>query len=116
MNTCLVTRVSLAVLLGFIAPVAFIAGGSLFENTSKETAAGYVALILFSAVCQFLLARKGRGGFQPNWPVLACMIGALLVARALGVCVDWPQFVAAASGAVAAAVGRAVLSPKHVHV
>jgi hypothetical protein len=47
---------------------------------------------------------------------LAGMIGALLAARVLGFCHNWPQFVAAASGAVAGAVGCAFLSPKQLHV
>ncbi len=112
MNTSAIIRVSLAVVLGVLAPVAFIAGGSLFENTPRETLAGYVALTLSCAVCQFLLTRRGHGGFAPNWPILACMIGGLLAARALGMCPNWPQFVAAASGVLAGSVGRAVLSPK----
>ena len=120
MNTSLIMRVSFAVVLGILAPVAFIAGGSLFEvqgqNSMKETVAGYVALTLFCAVCQFLLTPRGRGGFRANWPILAGMISALLAARTLGFCPNWPQFVAAASGAVAGAVGRAVLSPKQLHI
>ena len=119
MNTSLIIRVSLAIVLGILAPVAFIAGGSLFEvqgrNLIRETVAGYVALTLFCAVCQFLLTRRGRGGFPADWPILACMISALLAARALGFCHNWPQFVAAASGAVAGAVVGAVLSPKQLH-
>ena len=115
MNTSLVIRVSLAVVLGFLAPVAFIAGGSLFENTPRETLAGYAALTLFCAVCQLLLARRGRGGFPVNWPILACMIGGLLAACALGLGLNWPQFVAAASGAVAGAVVGAVLGSKPLH-
>jgi drug/metabolite transporter (DMT)-like permease len=116
MNASFIIRVSLAVVLGLIAPIAFIVGGSLFENTSKEAPAGYIALALFCAVCQLLLGRKRRGGTPSNWPILAVMIGALLAGRAVGLSSNWLQFVAATSGAVAAAVGRAVLSPKHVHV
>jgi len=56
--------------------------------------AGYVALTLFCAVCQFLLTQKGRGGFSANWPIWAGMISALLAARAQGLCHNWPQFVA----------------------
>ncbi len=112
MNISLVIRVSLAVVLGVLASVAFIAGGSLFEGQGQETLAGYVALILFCAVCQFLLTRRGRGGFAANWPILACMIGGLLAGRALGLCPSWPQFAAATSGAVAGALGCAVLSPR----
>ena len=115
MNTSLVIRVSLAVVLGILAPVAFIAGGSLFENTPREMSAGYAAVALYCGVCQILLTRRGRGGFAANWPILACMIAGLLAARALGLCPNWPQFVAAASGAVAAAMGRAVLSPRKLH-
>jgi len=115
-HTSLVIRVSLAIVLGILAPLAFIAGGELFEvqgqNSIKETVAGYVATILFCAVCQFLLARRGRGGLPVDWTILACMISALLAARALGLCHNWPQFVAAAAGVVAGAVGRGVLSPK----
>ena len=119
MNTSLIIRVSLAIVLGFLGPVAFIAGGSLFEvqgqNSIRETVAGYVALTLFFAVCQFLLARKGYGGFPADWPIWVGMISALLAARAQGLCHNWPQFVAAASGAVIGAVIGAVLKPKPLH-
>lgn len=100
--------------------MAFIFGGSLFEvqgqNSIREAVAGYVALTLCCAVCQFLLTRRGRGGFAANWPILACMVGGLLAARVLRLCPNWPQFVAAASGALAGAVGRTVLSSKQPHV
>jgi hypothetical protein len=116
MNISLVIRVSLAVVFGFLAPLAFIVGGSLFEvkgkNSIKETLAGYVALALFCAVCQIFLTRRGRGGFAANWPLVACMIGGLLAAQTLGFCHSWPQFFVAAFGAVAGAVGCVVLSPK----
>lgn len=113
LNTSTIMRGSLAVVLGVLAPLAFIAGGSFFENTHHEALAGYVALTVFCAVCQFLLTRRGHGGLAPNWPVLACMVSGLLAARALGMCANWPQFVAAASGVLAGSLGRAVLSSKH---
>jgi hypothetical protein len=43
------------------------------------------------------------------------MIIALLAARAQGLCHNWPQFVAAVSGAVAGAVSRAIVSHKPPH-
>ena len=100
--------------------MAFIAGGSAFEvqgqTSFKETLAGYVALTLFCAVCQLFLTRRGRGGLPVDWQVLGGMVVALLAARALGFCPNWPQFVAAACGAVAGAVGHAVLSRKQLHI
>jgi hypothetical protein len=115
MNASLIIRLSLAIVLGFLGPLAFIAGGSLFENTPRETLAGYAALTLFFAVCQFLLARKVGGAFPADWPILVGMLTALLAARAQGVCHNWPQFAAAASGAVAGAMVRALLSSKQLH-
>ena len=99
-------KVLLSIVLGILAPLAFIVGGSLFENTPRETLAGCIAIVLYCAACQFWLPRKGIGGFSANWPILAGMIGGLLAGCAFmvegGVLHNWPQF---ASGALGSLVG-----------
>jgi hypothetical protein len=95
-------KVLLSIVLGILAPLAFIVGGSLFENTPGETLAGCVAAALYCAVCQFWLPRKGSGGLAANWPILAGMIGGLLVACAFLVAgPKWSQFVSGCLGSFA---------------
>ena len=95
-------KVLLAIVLGILASLAFILGGSLFENTPRETLAGCVAVVLYCAACQFWLPRKGSGGFSANWPILAGMIGGLLVACAFLVeGPKWSQFIAGCLGGFA---------------
>lgn len=95
-------KVLLSIVLGFLAPLAFIVGGSLFENTLRETLAGRVAIGLYCAACQFWLPRKGTGGFSANWPILAGMIGGLLAGCAFmvegGLFHNWAQFVSGCLG------------------
>ena len=100
-----ISRVVLAVGLGILAPLAFIVGGSLFENSRWETIAGYVAIALYCTACQFWLPRKGSGALPANWPILVGMVGGLLAARALGMFPTWPQFIC---GCVAAIAGAAL--------
>lgn len=105
-------RVLLAVVLGLVAPLAFVVGGSLFEvqgqNSSKEIVAGCVAIALYCAACQFWLSRKGSGGFRANWPMMVGMVGALLVACLLfiqgGLFHNWPQFISGCVGSFAGAL------------
>lgn len=97
-----VAKVLFSIVLGILASLAFIVGGSLFENTPRETLAGCVAAILYCAACQFWLLRKSSGGFSANWPILAGMIGGLLVACAFLVeGPKWSQFVSGCLGSFA---------------
>ena len=105
MKSSLIGRVVLAVGLGILAPLAFIVGGSLFENSRWETLAGYVAIALYCTACQFWLPRKGSGGLPASWPILVGIVGGLLAARALGMFPTWPQFIC---GCVAAIAGAAL--------
>lgn len=99
-------RVLLSAGLGFLAPLAFIVGGELFENTSQGKLAGHVGVVLYCSACQFWLPRKGTGGFPANWPILAGMIGGLLAANILfvqgGISHNWPMLV---SGCIGGFVG-----------
>ena len=108
MKSSLIGRVVLAVVLGIVASLAFIVGGSIFENSKWETTAGNVAIALYCIVCQFLLPRKGSGGLPANWPILVGMVGGLVVARAVGMCPTWPQFIWGVAGAIVGA-GLSVL-------
>jgi drug/metabolite transporter (DMT)-like permease len=103
MKSSLTSRVLLAVTLAILAPLAFIVGGSFFENSKWEATAGYAAIALFCSACQFWLPRKGSGGLPANWPILLGMIGGLLAGRAFGLCPTWPQFICACVAAVAGA-------------
>jgi hypothetical protein len=98
-------KVLLSIVLGFLAPLAFMAGGTLFENTPRMTLAGCVAIVLYCAACQFWLPRKGTGGFSANWPILAGMIGGLLAGCAFkvqgGLFHNWAQFVSGCLGSFA---------------
>ena len=105
MKSSLISRVVLAIGLGILAPLAFIIGGSLFENSRWETIAGYVAIALYCTACQFWLPRKGSGGLPTNWPILVGMFGGLLAARALKMFPNWPQLIC---GCVAAIAGVAL--------
>jgi drug/metabolite transporter (DMT)-like permease len=95
-------KVLLSIVLGILAPLAFIVGGALFENTPREALAGRVAIVLYCATCQFWLPRKGIGGFSANWPILAGMIGGLLAGCAFmvegGLFHNWAQFAAGCLG------------------
>jgi len=97
--------VFLSIVLGILATLAFIVGGSFFENSRWETVAGCVAIFLYCGTCQFWLPRKGAGGFPANWPILAGMIGGLLAASVFlvegAVFHNWPQFVSGCLGSFA---------------
>ena len=98
-------KVLLSVVLGIVAPSAFIVGGAIFENTRGEALAGRVAIVLYCAACQFWLPGKGIGGFSAKWPILAGMIGGLLAGCAFmvegGLFHNWAQFASGCLGSFA---------------
>ena len=113
-------RIVLSICLGFLATVAFMVGGALFENQGQwETRAGLVAIALYCAACQFFLPRKRSAAFPANWPIVIGLIG--MVGSLLAVCVkmvqggfsqSWPQFVSGSVAALAGALLAARRPPK----
>ena len=103
-------KIVISIVLGFLSPFALMIGAEPFEvhgrNSVKEVLAGCIAVALYLAVCQFLVARssdpglradsaaaRGSGGeaipfwqhrssrigvLLPGWPILAAMIAPLL--------------------------------------
>jgi hypothetical protein len=97
--------VLVSIVLGIVAALAFIVGGSLFENTPRETLGGCVAVILYCVACEFWLARRGGGGLKGGWPTLVGMVGALLAVCVLmvqgGISHNWPMFISGVIGSFA---------------
>lgn len=103
-------RIVISVVLGLLSPFVFIMGAAPFEvhgsNSVKEVLAGCIAVALYLAVCQFLVARssgprlgadsaatRGSSGeaipswqhktsrisvLMPGWPILVTMVAPLL--------------------------------------
>ncbi len=74
-------------IFGVFSPLVFILGAEPFEvrggNSWKEVVAGCVAMALYLALCQFLVARNARSEGSPRaaWPSLfVAMIAPLAVA------------------------------------
>ena len=97
--------VLVSIVLGFVATAAFIVGGSIFENTPRETLGGLAAVALYCLVCQFWLSRRAGGGFGASWPTLVGMLGALLATCILlvegGIHHNWPMFLSGLIGSCA---------------
>jgi hypothetical protein len=92
-----VRRVLLSIFLGLLSPFVFILGASPFEvvgqNSIKEIVAGSLAVVLYLAICQFLVAPRGSRRLGAKWPTLAAMTAPLLVAVVLVASVEKPQVV-----------------------
>ena len=78
---------ALSVILGLFSPIVFFLGAALFEggggNPLKEALSGSVALALYLALCQFLVARSAHsaGRTRAVWSsAFAAMIAPLAVA------------------------------------
>ena len=73
----------LPLFLGLLAPAAFILGAEPFavrgRTSIKEIVGGCVAVALYLAICQFLVARKRNRGLGAIWPTLVAMIAPLMV-------------------------------------
>jgi len=71
------SKVPQSILLGMPSFIAFILGAELFEtrgSTSiREVLAGSLALVLYQAICQFFLIRKGNLRLRACWPTVAGM-------------------------------------------
>jgi len=110
----------LSAILGLFSPIVFILGAAPFEgrggNSLKEVLAGCVALALYLALCQFLVARSAgsAGGTRAVWSSsFAAMIAPLAVAF-LAIAVmekpgvdleqDVPMLLAGCSGCLAGAL------------
>lgn len=103
--TTVLFSVVVSIVLGFLATAAFIVGGSIFENTPRETLGGCAAVVLFCVVCQFWLSRRAGGGFGAGWPTLVGMLGSLLAMCILlvegGIFHNWPMFLSGLIGSFA---------------
>jgi hypothetical protein len=77
------SKVPQSILLGMPSFIAFILGAELFEtrgSTSiREVLAGSLALVLYQAICQWFIARKGTLGLRACWPTMLAMNVPLLV-------------------------------------
>jgi hypothetical protein len=97
--------VLVSLVLGFVAAMAFIVGGSIFENTRWEAPGGYAAVVLFCVSCQFWLARRSGGGLGAGWPTLVGMLSSLLAVCILlvegGILHSWPMFLSGLLGGFA---------------
>jgi hypothetical protein len=78
---------ALSVILGLLSPLVFMLGAEPFEalggNSLKEVLAGCLAIALYLALCQFLVARSERfaGGTRAVWSsTFAAMVAPLAVA------------------------------------
>ncbi|MGA9624546.1 MAG: hypothetical protein WBQ65_08760 [Bryobacteraceae bacterium] len=75
-------RIVLSVVLGLLSPFVFIMGAEPFEvsgkNSIQEVLAGCIAVALYLAVCQFLVARNSGNRFRADWPILAAMMAPVL--------------------------------------
>lgn len=112
---------------GFLASLVFILGASPFEvqgqNSMRETLGGCAAVFLFSAACQFWLARMGGGGLVTGLIVMAGMVGALLTTCAQlvqgGISHNWPMLVSGCIGSFAGmvlSIRRTRLKPATIEV
>lgn len=112
------SKIPQSVLLGFPSFIAFILGAELFEtrgSTSiREVLAGSLALILYQAICQWFIARKGTLGLRACWPTMLAMNVPLLVVVLISVVAEkssvvWSQGVPMVlSGFIGTLIGAVV--------
>jgi hypothetical protein len=120
-------RIVISIILGLFSPIVFIIGAAPFavhgEASVQAVLAGSIALALYLAVCQFLVARSGgrglrtgiaeiggldgeaislgqhgRGGISGllfDWPILFAMVAPLLAMVLLIAAVEKPSTVLA---------------------
>jgi hypothetical protein len=95
-------KTALSAILGLFSPLVFMLGAEPFEvrggNSLKEVLAGCVAMALYLALCQFLVARNARsaGSTRVVWSSLfIAMIAPLAVAFLAIVVLEKPSVVLA---------------------
>jgi len=78
-----VVRVIISALFGALVPIPYIVVGESVQNIKGMAptgwiSAGVLAVVLYCAIVQFCVARKGHG-LAANWPVLVAMLLSLMV-------------------------------------
>ena len=69
-------KVMISALLGILVPIAYILGGEPGQHMGGITGGitgGGLAVVLYCAIVQFCIARKGHG-LAANWPTLVAML------------------------------------------
>lgn len=78
-----VLGISLSFVLGLLTPFVAILAAEPFEvhgqNSFRENLAGFLAVVLYCAFCQFWVAAKGSGGLGAKWPTLVAMNASLVM-------------------------------------
>jgi len=99
-------KILLSVVAGFCSLFVFILGAEPFEapgNSVQEDLAGSIAVALYLAVCQFLVARNSGRGLRANWPTLAAMVAPLLAICLI--MVDSSRFLILLAGCIGSLAG-----------
>ena len=76
-------KVVVCAVLSFLVPIPYILGGEPVQQikgvpTMGWIAVGGLAVVLYCAIVQFCVARKGHG-LAANWPALVAMLLSLIV-------------------------------------
>ncbi len=118
-------RILLSIVLGLFAPVAAFMGAAAFEvpgqNPIRERVAGGIAVAIYLAACEFLVAPRGSRRAGVRWPTVLALGAPLLAALLVADATDFserirlygPVFIAGWLGiaAGAALATRIALSP-----